>query len=557
MPDIDPAQHKLVIHGMVKRPLVFTLEALERYPMVSRIGFVECGGNSAPLFSNEPIQANVQALHGLASCSEWTGVLLSTLLEEAGVDPKAKWIIAEGADSPHLTRSVPLAKVMDDAMVAMYQNGERIQPGQGYPMRLWLPGYEGNMNVKYLRRVQLTDQPALTYYEARTYSQILPDGKAYRFYFLQEVKSFISSPSPGLTLKEPGIYEISGVAYAGHRPHRQGAWCRPTAARAGREAALQEPRLPKAFTRFRMPWRWDGGPAILQSRAWDEAGNMQPTREQFVAAARPDHEAARRCSASRASTSTRSPAGPWTARERSDMSMRKFAIGAAVLALACWAPARPRRRAPSSASRSAQSDLSAVGHQHPAGRHQPAARQRQGRRRREDLRARNARLCHGDNGKGGIAGQLVGGPPKASLDGGKTIANFWPAATTLFDFIRRAMPYNAPRSLSDQEVYALTAYLLAANKLIGENDEIERQDPAARCRCRTGTISSSGSRTGFERCEAINRAMAQASRPSPASERMRPCVMTADRGVRCPAHSPACGEGWGRACRTDQSPHPK
>jgi len=186
VPDIDPARHRLVIHGMVKQPLVFTLDALERYPMVSRIGFVECGGNSAPLFSNEPIQANVQALHGLASCSEWTGVLLSTLLEEAGIDPKAKWIVAEGADSPHLSRSVPLAKVMDDAMVAMYQNGERIQPGQGYPMRLWLPGYEGNMNVKFLRRVQVTDQPALTYYEARTYSQILPNGKAYRFYFLQE-----------------------------------------------------------------------------------------------------------------------------------------------------------------------------------------------------------------------------------------------------------------------------------------------------------------------------------------------------------------------------------
>jgi sulfane dehydrogenase subunit SoxC len=139
VPDIDPAQHKLVIHGMVKRPLVFDLESLERYPMVSRIGFVECGGNSAPLFSNEPIQANIQALHGLASCSEWTGVLLSTLLDEAGVDPKATWLVAEGADSPRLSRSVPLAKAMDDAMVTMYQNGERIQPGQGYPMRLGCP----------------------------------------------------------------------------------------------------------------------------------------------------------------------------------------------------------------------------------------------------------------------------------------------------------------------------------------------------------------------------------------------------------------------------------
>jgi sulfane dehydrogenase subunit SoxC len=152
IPDIDPAQHKLLIHGMVKQPLVFDLDVLSRYRMVTRIGFLECGGNSAPLFSNEPIQADVQALHGLASCAQWTGVPLAALLDEAGVDPKAKWIIAEGADAPHLSRSVPLAKVMDDAMVAMYQNGERIQPGQGYPMRLFLPGYEGNMNVKFLRR---------------------------------------------------------------------------------------------------------------------------------------------------------------------------------------------------------------------------------------------------------------------------------------------------------------------------------------------------------------------------------------------------------------------
>src|SRR5579864_3471551 len=215
VPDIDPTQHRLVIHGLVKRPLVYTAEALDRYPMVSRIGFVECGGNSAPLFSNQPIQADVQALHGLASCSEWTGVLLSTLLDEAGVDPKATWLIAEGADSPRLSRSVPLAKAMDDAMVAMYQNGERIQPGQGYPMRLWLPGYEGNMNVKYLRRVQVTDQPALSYYESKIYSDPLPDGNDTQFYFVQEVKSFITSPSPGLQLREPGVYEISGIAYSG------------------------------------------------------------------------------------------------------------------------------------------------------------------------------------------------------------------------------------------------------------------------------------------------------------------------------------------------------
>jgi sulfane dehydrogenase subunit SoxC len=282
VPDIDPDKHRLVIHGLVKQPLVFTLDALARYPMVSRIGFVECGGNSAPLFSNEPLQENVQALHGLASCSEWTGVLVSTLLEEAGIDPKAKWMIAEGADSPLLHRSVPLKKGLEDAMVALYQNGERIQPGQGYPMRLWLPGYEGNMNVKYLRRIKLTEEPAMSYYEARTYSQVLPDGKAYRFYFLQEVKSFITSPSPGLTLKEPGYYEISGVAYSGTGRITK-VMVSADGGKSWAQAALQEPVLPKAFTRFRMPWRWDGGPAVLQSRAWDEGGNVQPTRAELVA----------------------------------------------------------------------------------------------------------------------------------------------------------------------------------------------------------------------------------------------------------------------------------
>jgi sulfane dehydrogenase subunit SoxC len=281
IPDIDPAQHKLLIHGMVKQPLVFDLEALSRYRMVTRVGFVECGGNSAPLFSNEPIQADVQALHGLASCAEWAGVPLATLLDEAGVDASAKWIIAEGADAPHLSRSVPLAKVMDDAIVALYQNGERIQPGQGYPMRLYLPGYEGNMNVKFLRRIQVTDQPGMTYFESKIYTDPLPNGKDTQFYFVQEVKSFITSPSPGLALRGPGLYEISGVAYSGNGRIEK-VLVSADGGKSWGEAALDEPRLPKAFTRFSMAWRWDGGPAVLQSRAWDEGGHVQPTRQEFV-----------------------------------------------------------------------------------------------------------------------------------------------------------------------------------------------------------------------------------------------------------------------------------
>jgi len=281
-PDIDPDKHRLVIHGLVKRPLMFTLEALARYPMVSRISFLECGGNSAPLFSPQPIQSNVQALHGLTSCAEWTGVKLSTLLEETGIDPKAKWFIAEGADAPHLTRSVPMLKALDDAMIALYQNGERLMPGNGYPMRLLLPGYEGNMNVKYLRRIKLTAEPAMGFWEAKTYSQLLPSGQAYQFYFLQEVKSFITQPSPGTMLKQPGLYEISGVAYSGAGRITK-VMVSADAGQSWAEAALQEPVLPKAFTRFRMAWRWNGSPSILQSRASDDAGNVQPTRAEFVA----------------------------------------------------------------------------------------------------------------------------------------------------------------------------------------------------------------------------------------------------------------------------------
>ena len=281
-PDIDPARHRLVIHGMVRRPLAFTLEALSRYPMVSRMAFLECGGNSAPLFSSQPFQGNVQAIHGLVSCSEWTGVMLSTLLEEAGVDPKAKWLIAEGADSLALSRSVPITKALDDALIALYQNGERLMPGNGYPMRLFLPGWEGNMNVKWLRRIKLVEEPAMSYYEARTYAPILPTGKAYRFFFLQEVKSFITHPSPGLRLSTPGFYEISGLAYSANGRIAK-VMVTADGGRSWTQAALQEPVHAKAFTRFRVPWRWDGGAAVLQSRAWDEAGNVQPTRAQMIA----------------------------------------------------------------------------------------------------------------------------------------------------------------------------------------------------------------------------------------------------------------------------------
>ena len=281
-PDIDPDKHRLLIHGMVKQPLIFSLNDLMRYPMESHIRFLECGGNSAPMWSKTPIQASVQALHGLLSCSEWTGIRLSTLLDEAGVDPKATWIIAEGADGVTMNRSIPMAKAMDDAMLVFYQNGERIMPWNGYPMRLLLPGYEGNMNVKWLRRLKLTDAPVMAINESRQYTLLLESGKSWRFFYPEEVKSFITRPSPTMTMPAPGYYEISGVAYSGHGRISKVE----VSADGGKSwgmAGLQGPVLPKALTRFRMPWNWSGQPVVLQSRATDEAGNVQPTRWQLIA----------------------------------------------------------------------------------------------------------------------------------------------------------------------------------------------------------------------------------------------------------------------------------
>ncbi len=282
IPDINPDAHRLLIHGLVKRPLVFTLDALMRYPMESRIAFIECAGNGAQLYQKDPIALGVQPLHGLMSCAEWTGVRLANLLEEAGVEPAAQWMLAEGADASGMSRSVPLAKATDDALVAIYQNGEPVRPSNGYPMRLLLPGYEGNMDVKWLRRIKLTEGPTMTKDETSKYTILLNDGKSLQFCFAQEAKSVITRPSPGFAMGAPGLYEVSGLAWSGY-----GRIAKVEISADGgaswAQAALQEPVLPMAVTRFRLPWRWDGGPAILQSRATDDSGYVQPSRTRLIA----------------------------------------------------------------------------------------------------------------------------------------------------------------------------------------------------------------------------------------------------------------------------------
>ena len=256
-PTIDPLEHRLIVHGMVKRPLIFTMEDLTRFPSVSRIHFLECSGNTQNWGAPKP-ELTVQDTHGLLSCCEWTGVPLATILAEAGVQPEAKWMLAEGADAAAMTRSIPIEKALDDAMLAYAQNGERLRPEQGYPLRLLLPGYEGNTSVKWLRRLKLGAEPFETREETSKYTMVLPDGKASQFNFVMHAKSVITFPSGGQRLGPQGFYEISGLAWSG-----LGKVARVEVTTDGgaswRDAALQEPVMSKCLTRFRFPWRWDGG----------------------------------------------------------------------------------------------------------------------------------------------------------------------------------------------------------------------------------------------------------------------------------------------------------
>ncbi|OLD19575.1 MAG: sulfite dehydrogenase [Acidobacteria bacterium 13_1_40CM_3_65_5] len=275
VPETDPATHTLTVHGLVNRPLVFTVDELKRLPSVSRIHFLECSGNSGGEWRGGSTESDVQRIHGLTSCSEWTGVPVSTLLRECGVQPQATWILAEGADACKLARSIPITKAMDDALVAYAQNGEPLRPEQGYPIRLFLPGWEGNSNVKWLRRIKVMDQPAMTREETSKYTDLMPDGTARQFTFDMEPKSVITRPSGGDTLAGAGRYEITGIAWSG-----RGTIARVEITVDGGAtwvpAELQTPVLPRAHTRFQWPWTWDGREAMIASRCTDDTGYTQP-----------------------------------------------------------------------------------------------------------------------------------------------------------------------------------------------------------------------------------------------------------------------------------------
>jgi sulfane dehydrogenase subunit SoxC len=279
VPTIDPAQHRLMLHGLVDKPLIFTMDDIQRFPSESHIYFLECSAN--PTYK-KPYGRTASDLVGLLSCAEWTGVSLKRVLQEAGLHPGAKWVVAEGADAAAMTRSIPIEKCLEDAMLVYRQNGERLRPQQGYPLRLLLPGFEGNMSVKWLRRLRVAAEPTYSREETSKYTDLMPDGSAREFTFYMEAKSIITRPSGGQRLNTSGFHEISGIAWSGHGKIKR-VDVSVDGGKSWQEARLQEPVLTRALTRFRLPWHWDGTPAVIQSRATDETGYVQPTLAELLA----------------------------------------------------------------------------------------------------------------------------------------------------------------------------------------------------------------------------------------------------------------------------------
>jgi sulfane dehydrogenase subunit SoxC len=273
VPQIDPREHTLMIHGMVDRPLTFTMDDLKRLPYVSRFHFVECIGNRA-----RASHKTVQETHGMTSCSEWTGVPLSLLLKEAGVQNGASWIVAEGAEEVKGASSIPLAKALDDCLVCYGQNGEPVRPQQGFPLRLLVPGFEGIYQTKYLRRIKLVDRFYMTYND---YGHINPDPKVTALIHQIGPKSVITYPSGGQKLSGPGFYEISGLAWSGGGAIRK-VEVSTDGGRSWKDADIRGTAYRMAHTRFGYHWKWDGKECTVLSRCTDELGTVQPTRAEVA-----------------------------------------------------------------------------------------------------------------------------------------------------------------------------------------------------------------------------------------------------------------------------------
>jgi len=283
VPDIDPAQHRLLIHGMVSKPLVFSVEDLKRMPSVTRVVFIECTGNGWENWKKADPDVTVQNTHGLVSTNEWTGVPLKFLVDLVAKDKGATWMLAEGGDGAGVDRSIPLTdEILNEAFVAYGQNGEPLRPAHGFPMRLLMPGFEGNLNIKWLRRLKFGTAPWMTRWETARYTQLLADGKARQFQLRMETNSVITQPSGTMQI-QPGYNRISGLAWSGHGKIAK-VEISTDGAKTWKQAQLTLPVLSKAQVRFQMDWVWDGKPTKIVSRSTDEKGNVQPDRAAFIAA---------------------------------------------------------------------------------------------------------------------------------------------------------------------------------------------------------------------------------------------------------------------------------
>jgi sulfane dehydrogenase subunit SoxC len=288
VPAIDPAQYSLLVHGLVDRPSVFTLDDLKRFPGRSVIRFLECSGNGSRNYRPDPGAAETtpQQLDGLTSCSEWTGVTLATLFGEVGASAKASWCLAESMDAAVLARSIPMEKALDDALIAYAQNGEPLRPEQGFPVRLFLPGFEGSASVKWLRRLEVATEPFMMREETSKYTDPLPDGTARQFSLVMDAKSIITEPAFPDKLTGQGWREIRGIAWSG-RGKIAFVDVSTDGGATWQRATLDDPVLPKCHTRFRLPWNWTGRETVIMSRATDETGYAQPTLKVLLAARGP------------------------------------------------------------------------------------------------------------------------------------------------------------------------------------------------------------------------------------------------------------------------------
>lgn len=281
--DIDPSKHRLMLNGMVKTPKVFTMDELMRLPSVSRFHFIECGANTGMEWGNVAVPT-CQYTHGMLSCSEFTGVPLITLLEMAGADLKnGRFVLAEGADGSSMTRTIPMSLIRSgEVLVAYGQNGEMLRPENGYPLRLVVPGVQGVSWVKYLRRIEVGDEPYATKDETIHYVDLMPDGLHRQYTSIQECKSVVTTPSGGQVLLDKGFYNVTGLAWSGRGKVKR-VDVSVDGGRNWRTARLESPVLSKCLTRFSIDWVWDGKPVLIQSRAADETGYVQPTYRQLRA----------------------------------------------------------------------------------------------------------------------------------------------------------------------------------------------------------------------------------------------------------------------------------